>query len=387
MGSAATKLLGGIIKNFWSMQQVRTSLYVNGLLYLSMTLLVLIGVSIIIVQQDLDRRWTAKLFSPTEGWLLLDRQPWQWLYAYGTIPGLLFTITAIVILCLTYLKSKLSPWRSYLLVLVLTPILGAGLLVNAIFKDHWGRPRPRQVEEFGGKWEYRHVHQPGIPGKGKSFPCGHCAISYVFVSTMVLYRKSRWIALTSTGFGLFYGTLMSLARVGQGAHFPSDALWALGINVLLSILLFCFIFPHSQSWLPQKILPDKKRRIGMTFVLLFVLAVMIFIFLTRRPKFEDHKYKLPLDVMVRQVKLQTNVDRKNFSTYFLDEEHGFIQTVIQGFGGPTSFHEFKIQGIKQTDGTLFIDYHLQANGYFSERNVELSLYLPIRFKGKVLIIP
>ena len=88
------------------MHKTRYSLNQPGFYYLAMTLLVLIGVSVIIVRLDLDRRWTAKLFSPTEGWLLMDIQPWQWLYAYGTIPGLLFTVGAIAFLYQTYLKPK-----------------------------------------------------------------------------------------------------------------------------------------------------------------------------------------------------------------------------------------------------------------------------------------
>ena len=369
------------------MQKASSSLYKPGILYLTSTLLVLIAVSGIIVQQDLDRRWTAIFFSPTEGWLLVDRQPWQWFYAYGTIPGLLFTIGTLVILYLTYLKPALYSWRSYLLILVLTSVLGSGILVNAILKDHWGRARPRQVEEFGGKWEYRDVHQPGIPGKGKSFPCGHCAISYVFVSTIVFFRKSRWMALTGTASGLFYGTLMSIARVGQGGHFPTDALWALGINVLLTILLSCFIFPHAKAWLAHKILTDKKRRTGMSLVLFLLIGVMVFFFLSRRPIFEDHKHGLSLDATVQRVQLHTNVDWESISIHYLDEEKGFIQTIIQGFGWPTSFHEVKIQDLSQTKEILFIDYQLQSHGYFSERNLKLSLHLPKRFKDKVLATP
>lgn len=368
------------------MHKARCSLNKPGFYYLATTLLVLIGVSVIIVRLDLDRRWTAKLFSPAEGWLLIDIQPWQWFYVYGSIPGLLFTVGAIVFLYQTYLKPKLSPWRSYLWVLVLTPVLGAGILVNAILKDHWGRARPRQVEEFGGKWEYRPMYEPGIPGKGKSFPCGHCAISYVFVSTIVLYRQSRWIALTGTGFGLLYGTLMSIARVGQGGHFPSDALWALGINVLLTILLSCFFVPYIQAWNPQKILP-LKRRIGLSLLLVLITSVMVYFFLARRPKFEEHKFGLSLDEMVQQVKLHTNVSQENISIYYPDEERGYIQTVIQGNGWPNSFHEFNIQEVKQTDGILLIDYQLLENGYFSEKNIDISLYLPERLKDKVHVTP
>ncbi|HBH49073.1 MAG TPA: PAP2 family protein, partial [Bacteroidales bacterium] len=41
--------------------------------------------------------------------------------------------------------------RRWALMMILTIVLGPGLLVNATFKDNWGRPRPNEIVEFGGK--------------------------------------------------------------------------------------------------------------------------------------------------------------------------------------------------------------------------------------------
>ncbi|PWB64999.1 MAG: PAP2 family protein, partial [Deltaproteobacteria bacterium] len=38
--------------------------------------------------------------------------------------------------------------------LLLCVIIGPGLIINGILKDHWGRPRPRQIVEFAGRMEY-----------------------------------------------------------------------------------------------------------------------------------------------------------------------------------------------------------------------------------------
>ena len=52
--------------------------------------------------------------------------------------------------------GPLSWWRSpgvpgrAAVFLVLSLLLGPGLLVNVILKDNWGRPRPGSVVEFGG---------------------------------------------------------------------------------------------------------------------------------------------------------------------------------------------------------------------------------------------
>ena len=144
--------------------------------------------------------------------------------------------------------------------------------------------------------------------------------------------------------------------------------------------------PYIQAWNPQKILP-LKRRIGLSLLLVLITSVMVYFFLARRPKFEEHKFGLSLDEMVQQVKLHTNVSQENISIYYPDEERGYIQTVVQGNGWPNSFHEFNIQEVKQTDGILLIDYQLLENGYFSEKNIDISLYLPERLKDKVHFTP
>ncbi len=38
--------------------------------------------------------------------------------------------------------------------LALLYILGPGVLVNLLFKEHWGRPRPVNIVEFGGTQQY-----------------------------------------------------------------------------------------------------------------------------------------------------------------------------------------------------------------------------------------
>ena len=38
--------------------------------------------------------------------------------------------------------------------------------------------------------------------------------------------------------GLFFGVLMSIARITQGGHFLSDTLWAWGMVHLLAVALY-----------------------------------------------------------------------------------------------------------------------------------------------------
>ncbi len=359
-------------------------LYKQGFLYIALIVAALTILTAIFIAYDLDLQITAFFYTPEGEWLLVEKQPWKWLYKYGTIPGLLFTVGGAVVLFLTYIRPQLYSWRRYIMVLVLTSIVGGGIIVNGILKDYWGRTRPRQIQEFGGRWEYLNVTQPGIPGKGKSFPCGHCTISYVFVSMIFLYQKSRWLAWTGAAVGLLYGGLMSIARVGQGGHFPTDTYWALGVVLLTSTLLYYFILhPPNHTTYPTTP-PSIKKILGISIGTFFLIGIMILLFLTRRPVFEDHQHGLSLKADTREIHLQTNLDREVIKIIPSGQEIGTIRTLVRGFGWPEAHHKLKIQRIAKQDGVFYIDYQLVAHGYFSERNIEMVLHLPQRLHNQII---
>lgn len=99
-------------------------------------------------------------------------------------------------------------------------VLVPGLLVNAILKDHWGRPRPIQVTEFGGARAFVPAFVPSRQGGG-AFASGHVAAAAWLVAVAVVLRgaRSAWV-LVAVGYALLVG----LARVAAGGHFLSDVL-------------------------------------------------------------------------------------------------------------------------------------------------------------------
>lgn len=154
---------------------------------------------------------------------------YDFLYHYGLFPAqLLFGISALALFLGCFFK-KWKKWHTPALVLTLTLLIGGGLIVHAMFKDHWGRPRPKQVIEFGGQQPFRPYYEPNFfhqPEPSKSFSCGHCTMGFYFFALALVarrhnYRKMFWLAL-ALAFGL--GISLSLARIAQGGHFFSDTL-------------------------------------------------------------------------------------------------------------------------------------------------------------------
>jgi len=79
---------------------------------------------------------------------------------------------------LSQVQEKFKKIRIYAVYVFLAVALGPGLVVNSVFKPYWGRPRPREVTEFSGKYQYRPFYIPEVGAQGKSFPCGHCSMLF-----------------------------------------------------------------------------------------------------------------------------------------------------------------------------------------------------------------
>jgi lipid A 4'-phosphatase len=184
----------------------------------------------------------SRFYSPVSGWFSGKENPWHLLYEYGNIPALLLSAGGLLAFVLGFFQKKLIPYRKIGLFLVTFMILGPGLIVNTVFKDHWGRPRPIDIVNFGGTEVFRHAWEKGQPGQGKSFPSGHAAVGFFLFSPFFFLRKTsrRWAALFLC-LGISYGVLMGTARMIQGGHFPTDILWSGAFTYLTGLILY-YIF-------------------------------------------------------------------------------------------------------------------------------------------------
>ncbi len=178
-------------------------------------------------------------YSPVSGWFWGKENPWYFLYEYGNIPALLLAGGGLLVFVWSYFQRTLLPYRKIGLFLIAFLILGPGLLVNIVFKDHWGRPRPVEIVNFGGAETFHHAWEKGQPGQGKSFPSGHAAVGFFLFSPFFILRKSsrRWAAFFLC-LGLSYGILMGTGRMIQGGHFPTDVLWSGAFTYVTGLILY-----------------------------------------------------------------------------------------------------------------------------------------------------
>jgi membrane-associated PAP2 superfamily phosphatase len=236
-----------------------------------------LGGTVLLEAIDADIRWTRAFHDAAggeRGWIHANDQPWAALYHYGELPAVLAALFA------AGLYIARGPRRRELkrscLVVVLTVILGPGILVNGILKNHWGRPRPVEVAAFGGPWDYQRLWELGVPGRGKSFPCGHCAMAFSLVSAAA-FHTARPLAfgLVVLG-GVLYGIAMGAARIAQGGHFPTDVLWSGVLVLAIAAALYYLVFriPEHTAARQSPVRPLFENRF-LTSALLVILGLVL----------------------------------------------------------------------------------------------------------------
>lgn len=353
----------------------------NYLTYISIILFLLIA-TIVIAFFGWDLKLQEKFYkldSP-EVWYQKNYPAWHFAYHYGSVPAIILSVIALIILILSWLKPNLKKFRRYCLLILLTLLLGPGLIINGILKDHWGRPRPRNVQEFGGRCEFHEVWQPGTPGKGKSFPCGHCSMGFLFITLYYSFkRKNKIIAYSSLGFSFAYGSFIGLARIAQGGHFLSDVIWAGGLTYLVASVLYYDILKipdekfekHQEKIVKIRVSP--KRLIIVSSLIIFFVGLLIFVFLFSKPVYKEYNHPCIPDKQYQIIKFDFKTDAGDVIIHpGIFERPVQIKTIIQGFGYPK--YKFKSKLVKNNlNDTLAVNYLLETSGYFYELDVNVTI--------------
>jgi len=103
--------------------------------------------------------------------------------------------------------------------------LGTGVVVNAILKENWGRPRPVDIQTFGGAGTFEPaLHPSNQCNSNCSFVSGHAATGFTLLALGLLgapATRRRWLL-----WGLAAGLSTGALRIAQGGHFLSDVLFS-----------------------------------------------------------------------------------------------------------------------------------------------------------------
>ncbi len=149
--------------------------------------------------------------------------------------GFLLVVPAVVAVVLKLLlpRRKMLISGRAALFLISTMILGPGLLVNVALKDHWGRPRPIDIVQYGGDQHFVAWWDPrGDCPANCAFVSGDVATAAWTLAPAAL-TPPQWRAL-AYGAAFAFTAGMAALRIIAGGHFFTDSVFA-GVFTFLII--------------------------------------------------------------------------------------------------------------------------------------------------------
>jgi lipid A 4'-phosphatase len=208
----------------------------------------LAGLFVALPQIDLA---VSGLFYRGAGNWALNRESLWLAIPYRGLPrigqGLLVVLAALWLLSFWPRLAKLRARRTLFGFLLAGALLGPILVVDATLKEHSGRTRPVNIEQFGGNRQFTPAFIPADQcEKNCSFVSGHVATASFIMAFGWLGApavRRRWLLAS-----LAFGSLFALVRMVPGGHFLSDTIFA-WFATYFSLWLTEWLF-RKLGWLP-----------------------------------------------------------------------------------------------------------------------------------------
>lgn len=215
------------------------SLWINNYLVNISLIITAFLTFLLVLFPEVDISFSQLFFSEESGFLYQENFVVYQLYALLPLLTKLF-----ILVCLLYLVYLVVKYRSYkrilrsgVFFLVIAAAISPGLVVNEVFKENFGRARPRHIEEFNGKREFTGAFTMSDQCKRNcSFSSGHAAMGYfltaIAYTTNLLYFNRIYLI------GIVFGSLVGLSRIVMGGHFLSDVLASAFVVLFLDHVIF-----------------------------------------------------------------------------------------------------------------------------------------------------
>ena len=328
---------------------------------------------------DLDTRAAALFYHPAaeDPWWESGRWFWVLLYQASPLIAGLLLIGSLLTIGASRIWPRLRRLQLYAILIMVTTLLGPGLIINGVFKDHWGRPRPHQTVALGGTQAYVPPLALTAEGQGKSFPCGHSSVGYLLgVFYMIWQRRRPRLALTALLASMVLGTLLGIGRMSAGDHFLSDVIWSAVLGYGIAFVLYYLVLRIPQREAAAVGRPPAAPR-PLRYPALtagaygLAAAAMLFGVLLATPVQETRNLEVQtLAAASAPRTLRLTADAANLTLFPLGDTAtaASIRLKGRGFGLPTS----RVLGaLERTDDA--IAYTVTHTGLFTEKDTTLTV--------------
>ena len=107
------------------------------------------------------------------------------------------------------------------------------LIINLFFKNFWGRARPGDVLELGGKDDFSSWYQISDACTSNcSFVSGDAAVGFSLIALYLVSNNLKYVYLS-----IIFGFILGLIRIAEGGHFLSDVIFSAIIVFLFSFII------------------------------------------------------------------------------------------------------------------------------------------------------
>lgn len=151
-------------------------------------------------------------------------------------------VLAIASFLISLVSTRLRAWRRHLGYLVLSLVLSTSIVTP--LKMLTAVQCPWSLTEFGGNEQFSSLLEKRAPTEkpGRCWPGGHASAGFSLIAMFFFLRDRRpRSARIALAIALGTGTVFSLGRMMQGAHFLSHNLWTLLIDWTICLLCYRWI--------------------------------------------------------------------------------------------------------------------------------------------------
>lgn len=342
---------------------------------------------------DLDILSIRSFYHPelSDSWPVASEPVWSLFYRSAPWVTGLLALSGAALLIVGVVRKRSQRFRLYGLFILLCVIIGPGLITNVVLKNHWGRPRPRQIVEFGGRLEYV---QPLLFSRtyGKSFPCGHCSVGYLYaIGWWVWRRRYPRRALLSLVIGLTLGTLLGVGRMAGGAHFLSDAVWSALIAYIVAHVLYYYLLrvparEDAREAIYPVIEQNPRLKAAAIAAVMLLSAGIIIGGVLANPHDKDLTAHIRLaDFPATPETVELLIDTLDVELTLVTEPPGEIDCTgnIHAFGLPTNVINAAWEFDERAVPTL--RYRITMHGIFTDIDGVARIRLPVQNVRKIIV--
>lgn len=195
---------------------------------------------IFIIFYPLDLKFSELFYTSSEGFYL-NRNIFL-IAIHEAVPWIVILLSFSYLSLLALSFANINPVKSLarpqLVFLIVTLIVGPGIIVNSLLKEYSGRARPIHNEYYGGDKKFSKALTISNQCQSNcSFTSGDASVGFsLFAFAFIFKRRKILINITA----ILAGSFIGMARIMQGLHFASDVIFS-GIFVYATCLLIYWI--------------------------------------------------------------------------------------------------------------------------------------------------